>query len=325
MKTMKTATIISLALAGSLPIAHAAEDANFPVAPIKMVVPYPPGGTVDIVARLLAQAMAAKLGQPVTVDNKAGAGTLIGADFVAKSKPDGYTLLVAPNTTLTVAPNIYKKIPFRMEQLDPIGFIASSQFVITVNAKSPYASLQDLLAASRKDPARVSYGSFGTGTITHLAGELMNQTAGVQMLHVPYKGAAPALTDLLGNSISMMFDAVPAAAVQVKGGSIRALAVTGKERSAVMPHVPTVAEAGLPNYRVDGWIALVAPAGTPKQVRETLGKALDAVSADPAFQKQLRDSGLDPAVDRKVNANAFIAEESQRFHRVTEAAKITLD
>ncbi|MET4578874.1 Bug family tripartite tricarboxylate transporter substrate binding protein [Ottowia thiooxydans] len=325
MKTMKTAIILSLALASSLPIARAAEDRAFPVAPVKMVVPYPPGGTVDIVARLLAQAMAGRLGQPVTVDNKAGAGTLIGADFVAKSKPDGYTLLVAPNTTLTVAPNIYKKIPFRMEQLDPIGFIASNQFVITVNAKSPYASLQDLLDASRKDPERISYGSFGTGTITHLAGELMNQTAAVHMLHVPYKGAAPALTDLLGNNISMMFDAVPAAAIQVKSGSIRALAVTGKERSALLPNVLTVAEAGLPNYRVDGWIALVAPTGTPKHVRETLSKTLDAVSVDPVFQRQLRDSGLDPAVDRKVNVNAFIAEESQRFHRVAERAKLSLD
>lgn len=319
--------LMLLALIGGASfLASAATQPAFPTAPIHFIVPYSAGGTVDIVGRLVAQGMAAKLGQPAVVENKAGAGSLIGADYVAKSRPDGYTVLVAPNTTLTVAPNLYKSNVFRASQIDPLGLVSTNQFVLTVNGKSPLNNLQDLIAAAKKEPNKLSYGTSGSGTIFHLMGASFNQAADTKILHVPYKGSSNAMADLLGNSISMMFDAIPASIPHIRSGNLKAIVVTGPARSPLLPNVPTIAESGLPNYKVEGWIALGAPNGLPAPIREALRKALESLRNDAEFQKQLRDLGVEPASNAaSAQLGERIKAESSQFQLIINQAKITLD
>jgi len=316
-----------LALAGGAScVASATTPPAFPNAPIHFIVPYSAGGTVDIVGRLVAQGMAAKLGQPAIVENKAGAGSLIGADYVAKSRADGYTVLVVPNTTLTVAPNLYKNSVFRASQIDPIGLVSTNQFILTVNGKSPINNLQDLIAAAKKEPNKLSYGTSGSGTIFHLMGASFNQAADTAILHIPYKGSSNAMADLLGNSISMMFDAIPASIPHIRSGNLKAIAVTGPARSPLLPNVPTISESGLPNFQVEGWIALGAPNGLPAPIRETLRKALESLRNDAEFQKQLRDLGVEPASNAEsAQLGERIKAESSRLQMIINQGKIALD
>ena len=323
---VRTACLLATALSTTWS-AHAADAtaAKYPAALIKLVVPYPPGGTVDIVGRLFAQALTTKLGQQVIVDNRPGAGTIVGTDAVAKSKPDGYTLLVTPNTTMTIVPLLYAKRPYQQSDLDVLGLIATTQFVITANKQLPANNIAELVALAKKEPDKLSFGSFGNGTTSQLGGEQLNQMAGIKIQHVPYKGAGPALQDLIGNNISIMVDAVPAAAVQIKGGSIKALAVTGLARSELLPDVPTVAESGYPHYRLDGWIGLVAPAGLPDGVRQIVANALSGIAQAPEFQKSMRDAGMEPLPKSMPPIAAVIKDQLERHRQVIEKAHIRID
>jgi tripartite-type tricarboxylate transporter receptor subunit TctC len=279
-------------LAFAAPLAFAA----YPDKPVTLVVPYPPGGATDVLARILNKGLAQRLGQPVIVENKAGAGTAIGAAAVAKSAPDGYTLLISSNTTFTVNPALKRVLPYDpVLQFESIGLIGSSPLVLLAHPAVAAATVPELVALARSQPGKLSFGSFGAGTTSHLAGELFKVMTGADLLHVPYKGSAPAMTDLIGGQVALTFDTNVAAMPQVAAGKVKAIAVTSRKRSALMPSVPTVAEAGYPDYEMVPWIAIVAPRGLSAEVRGKLGRALQQTLADPASRSALEKAGVEVA------------------------------
>ena len=239
-------------------------QAAFPDKPIRIIVPFAPGGGVDIMARLVADFMGRDFGKSVIVENKPGAGTIMGTAAAANSTPDGYTLLMA-SAPYAIIPSIKAKLPYDpFKAFAPVALVARSFDIVVVNPKLPFKSVQDVIAYAKANPAKLNFGSPGIGSSPHLAGELFKSLAHVDITHVPYKGSAPALTDLLSGQIQLMFSTVPSAAAYVRGGQLRALAVTSVQRSAAYPDLPTVAEAGVPDYVVEGWYGLFAPAGTPR-------------------------------------------------------------
>ncbi len=279
-------------LALAAPLASAA----YPDKPVTLVVPYPPGGATDVLARILNKGLAQRLGQPVIVENKAGAGTAIGAAAVAKSAPDGYTLLISSNTTFTVNPALKRVLPYDpVLQFESIGLIGSSPLVLLAHPAVAAGTVPELVALARSQPGKLSFGSFGAGTTSHLAGELFKVMTGADLLHVPYKGSAPAMTDLIGGQVPLTFDTNVAAMPQVASGKVKAIAVTSRKRSALMPSVPTVAEAGYPDYEMVPWIAIVAPRGLSAEVRGKLGRALQQTLADPASRSALEKAGVEVA------------------------------
>src|SRR4051794_40505861 len=260
-------------------------SAAYPEKIIRIVVPFAPGGGTDVIARTLAQEMSKDLGGSIIIENRPGAGTILGTQAVAGSEPDGYTLLMGTFAN-AVNPSLYAKLPYDPQRdFAPVALIARSFNIVVVNAASPIKSIADLIAAAKADPDRLSYGTYGTGTSAHLAGELFKSMAHVNLTTVPYKGAAPAITDLLGGRIEVMFTTVASAASLIAGGQLRALAVTSAERSPAFPDVPTVAEAGVSGYAAESWYGLYAPARTPAAVIERLNKSASAAVQSDAFKK----------------------------------------
>ena len=281
-------------LAAILCGAHLLAQAAFPDKPITVVVPYPPGGATDILARKLAGPMGQRLGQPVIVENKAGAGTAIGATLVAKSAPDGYTLLISSNTTFTVNAALKSSLPYDpLKDFESIGLIGSSPLVLLAHPKLPASNVKELLDLARRDPKGLHFGSFGVGTSAHLAGEMFKVMTGANMVHVAYKGSAPAMTDLIGGQIPLSFDTSVAALPQMANGKVKAIAVTTRQRSPQMPQVPSVAEAGFPDYEMVPWIAYVGRRGMPAEVSARLTRALKECLADAAVKAELQKVGLD--------------------------------
>ncbi|MBP0621020.1 Bug family tripartite tricarboxylate transporter substrate binding protein [Cupriavidus consociatus] len=269
--------------------------AEFPDRPIRLVVPFPPGGSVDSVARLVSVQLSERLKQQVVIDYKPGAATIVGAETVARSTPDGYTLLLGTSTTFVVNPIIYRKLNYNPDtSFDPIGMLGSNSLVLLANNGVAAQTLPQLLADIKAKPGTYSYGSHGTGSTVNFAGEMLWNAAGVKVLHVPYKGSAPAMTDVMGGQIPLSFDAVPASVAALKGGKIRALAVTGPKRNPMLPNVPTVAESGFPGFRMDSWFAIVAPKGVPAAARQKLVTELAKTMADPALQEKLVNLGFEP-------------------------------
>src|SRR5260221_2336540 len=265
--------------------------ASYPERLVKIVVPCAPGGGTDSVARTLAQEMAKDLGQSVIIENKPGAGTIIGTQSVATSEGDGYTLLMGTFAN-AVNPSLNSKLPYDPHKdFAPVALVARSFNIVVVNAKSPYQSIADLITAAKAEPDKLSYGTYGTGTSAHLAGELFKSLAKVNLTTVPYKGAAPAITDLLGGQIQVMFTTVASAASLIAAGQLRALAVTSAERSPAFPQLPTVAEAGVPGYAAESWYGLFAPAKTPKDVIDRLNKSAAAAGPSEAFKPLGRNEG----------------------------------
>src|SRR5438477_2284523 len=260
-------------------------SAGYPERIIKIVVPFAPGGGTDVIARTLAQEMARDLGQSVIIENKPGAGTIIGTQAVATSEPDGYTLLMGTFAN-AVNPNLYAKLAYDQHRdLAAVALVARSFNIVVVNPNSGIRSIADLIAAARSEPDKLSYGTFGTGTSAHLAGEFFKHMAKVNLTTVPYKGAAPAITDLIGGQIQVMFTTVASAASLIEGGQLRALAVTSAERSPAFPQLPTVSEAGVPGYDAEAWYGLFVPARTPADIIARLNRsAATAVQAEP-FRK----------------------------------------
>jgi tripartite-type tricarboxylate transporter receptor subunit TctC len=311
------------ALAVMLPNADAL--ALYPERIVKIVVPFAPGGGTDSVARTLAQEMAKDLGPPVIIENKPGAGTIVGTQAVATTEGDGYTLLMGTFAN-AVNPSLNAKLPYDPHKdFAPVALVARSFNIVVVNAKSPYHSIADLIAAAKAEPDKLSYGTYGTGTSAHLAGELFKSMAKVNLTMVPYKGAAPAITDLLAGQIQVMFTTVASAASLIEGGQLRALAVTSAERSPAFLNVPTVAEAGVPGYSAESWYGLFAPAKTPPEIIDRLNKSAAVAVKAESFNKLSVNEGLVMVAAPPAELDRYFQGEEQRWRRVIEAAGIKIE
>jgi tripartite-type tricarboxylate transporter receptor subunit TctC len=299
--------------------------AAYPDRPIRIIVPFAPGGGSDIAARVMSESMTRELGQPVIVDNKPGAGTVIGSDFVAKSAPDGYTLLLA-SFAFAVMPSVQPKLPYPgIRAFAPVILMGRSPNVLLVNASKPFRSVADLVAAARKDPGALTYASFGNATSAHLAGALFAHLTDVDLTHVPYRGSGPALTDLLSGRVDMLFATAATVAGATSGGRLRALAVTTAGRSAAYPDLPTVAEAGVPGYAAEGWYGLYAPAGTPREAIERLNATANQAVRTEAFHRQLAEEGLSIVGGEPARLDEYVRAEEARWREVVRRANITAD
>ena len=306
---------------GTLPRFAAAQ--TYPAKPIKLVVPFPPGGLIDTMARLIGPRLAQELGQPVVIDNKPGAGGNLGAAEVARSTPDGYTLLMA-SPPLTISPALYATMPYKPEQIIPVGLIGRVPNVLLVNPKSGINKVADLLAKAKSSPGKLNYASNGNGTSLHLSAELLKSTTGTFITHIPYRGAAQAVTGLIAGEVDMMFENLPSVIGQIQGGSVKALAVTTRRRSKTIPSIPTLAESGLPDFDVSAWYGLAAPAGTPASVVIRLEQALEKITNDPETARSMETRGADVGFLNAQLTGAFMAADAAKWKRVASFAKITL-
>jgi len=296
---------------------------TWPAKPVRLVVPFPPGGGTDIVARAMAVKLAAQFKQPVVIDNKPGASTIIGTDAVAKAAPDGYTLLLSGSTSYTVNPALRAKLPYDpMKDLAPIAIVARTPLVLVVNGNSPWKSVNELIAAAKATPKSVRYATFGSGSGPHLAGELFALAAGVQLQDVPYKGSSQSTIAVIGGEIEMGIDTVAGVAPHVKSGKLRALGIVGPTRSSLLPDVPTMAELKLPEATFDAWYGFAAPARTPAPVLARLQHDVTATMADPALQAQLRAQGMEPVAIGSVAFRAQMEQEIARYLALAHRAGI---
>lgn len=307
----------------AVPAMSAIAAEAFPSRPIRLIVPFTPGGTTDILARLVAQKAGETLGQPMVVENRPGAGGNIGAEAAARSAADGYTLLMGTLGTQVTNQFIYPRMPYdSAKDFAPVTLVANSPNVLLVNSTLPANSIGELIALARREPGKINYASTSTGGSPHLSGELLSMMAGVRMQHVPYKGAAPAMTDLLAGQVNLMFDNLPSALAQIQGGKIKALAVTGAKRASVLPSVPTVRESGLPDYEVNSWFGLLAPAGTPPERVRQLQQAVDKVLAMPDVRKRIQELGAEPGGEGSAAFAAQIKADTDKWARVIRSAGI---
>lgn len=312
----------SLCVAAALPV----QAQSYPSKPVTLVVPFTAGGTTDIIGRIVADGLGKRLGQPVIIDNRGGAGGNIGAGAVAQAKSDGYTLLLGYNGTNAINPSLYKKLPWDpIKSFDPISMVARVNNVVVVNPALDIKTLPDLVVHAKAHPGELNYGSAGAGSIFHLAGEMFQQLAGVRMTHVPYKGAAPALTDLMGGQVQVMFSTIPAALSFIKAGKLRAIAVTGPQRSPLFPELPTAGEAGYPVMVVDSWFAVFAPKGLPADVQASLNKALRDVIADPAIVKKMEEQGAQPVGSTPAELMTLLNKDIRSWSAIISSAKVSLD
>ncbi|MBI5277080.1 MAG: tripartite tricarboxylate transporter substrate binding protein [Burkholderiales bacterium] len=306
----------AFALGAGLASPAALAQGAWPTRPIRIVVTFPPGGAPDTIARIFADKWAA-LGQPITVDNKPGAGGNIGADFVAKSAGDGHTLVVGTVGTHAINAALYERMPFNhVRDFTPITFLASTPNLLVVNKAVPASSVKELVELAKKQP--LSFGSSGSGTSIHLSGELFNTMAGVKMQHVPYKGRAQAIPDLLGGRIQLIFDNMPSALPLVKSGEIKAIAVTSAVRSPAAPHIPTIAESGLPGFEATSWFAMLGPAGIPRDVQMRINAEALKVLAMPDVKDKLTGLGLEPAPGTPEALAALIQAETAKWAKVVK-------
>ena len=301
--------------------AHAADA--WPDKPVKIIVPFAAGGTTDVVARLVGQKLGDLWGQPVIVEDRAGAGGNIGTDVVAKSPPDGYTLVMVSGSIVTANPYMYKRMPFDAEKdLLPVATVATGPMVLVVNATNPAKDFQSFIAQARQEKGKFTMGSAGIGSQVHLIGEMFTYAAGIEATHVPYKGESAAATDLMGNQITFMTGNLAAASPAIKAGRLRALAVTGKVRSATLPDVPTMDEAGLKGFDAQGWFGLMAPAGTPKEIVARINSDTRKVLDSAEMKARLEGLGMSGAWDRPEDMAAMIKSESARWAKVIKDRNI---
>ena len=312
-----------LLLAGAALAATAAQAQSWPARPIRLVVPFPPGGLIDNMARLLGPRLSQELGQPLVIDNKPGAGGNLGAAEAARAAPDGYTLLMA-SPPLTISPALYTSLPYKPEQIAPVGLVGRVPNVLLVNPKSGILSVADLLARVRQAPGRMNYASNGNGTSLHLSAELFKSTSSTFITHIPYRGAAAAVTGLMAGEVDMMFENLPSVLGQIQGGAVRALAVTTRARSKALPQVPTLVESGMPDFDVSAWYGLAAPAGTPAAVIERVSRALEKVAGDPEVMRAMESRGADVGFMSAPAMGSFMAADAAKWKRVAGYARITL-
>ncbi|WP_375141210.1 Bug family tripartite tricarboxylate transporter substrate binding protein [Ideonella alba] len=315
--------LAALALAGG-PLAAQAQA--FPSKPVKIIIGFPAGGPLDAHARLLADELGKRLGQPVVIDYKAGAGGTVGAEFVAKSEPDGHTLLMANTGTMVINPAVYSKLSYQtLKDFAPVARTAQQPLALVVNPAVPANSVAELVKLAKSQPGRLNYGSAGNGGISHLVPEMFKQATGTFIVHIPYRGSAPAFTDLIAGQVQLMAESVPQAAQYVKAGKLRALAVTSRERSAALPDTPTLIESGLMGFDVVGFYGVLAPAGTPRPVLEKLSGAFKAVLETPDIRTRMVSQGADPAFLDHEAFRGFLATEMPRWAAAVKASGTKLD
>ena len=326
MKTPLRRLLGAALLAAASLVSFAAACAAYPDKPIHFVVPYPAGGPLDAVARLLAQKVSDRLKQPVVVDNKPGAGGNIGADLVAKSAPDGYTLLMGAVATHAINPTLYASIPYDAQKdFIAVTQIASTPNVLVVNPSLPVHDVKEFIAYAKANPGKLNFGSGSTGSAGHLAGELFKSMAGVQMTHIPYKGAAPAMNDLIGGQIQLMFDNLASSLAQVKAGKIRALAVTTAKRTPLAPDLPTIAESGLAGFDINTWFGLFVPANTPHEIVSLLHDEFVRALHEPDVREKMTAMGAEPVGNTPEQFAAYIRSEGQKYARIIKASGAKAD
>jgi tripartite-type tricarboxylate transporter receptor subunit TctC len=299
---------------------------GYPERPIRMLVGFPPGGGVDIAARLMAVEMQKTLGQPITVENRSGAAGNIATDAAAKAAPDGYTLLMGNTGSLSINPALYPKLAFDVQRdLAPVGLVSTSPLVVLVHPSQPAKTLAELIAQGKKDKGRISYGTGGAGSISHLAFELLKAQTGADMVHVPYRGGAPAITDLLAGQLQVVVEGVPIAAPFLSSQKLRALAVTSPKRSPALPEVPTAAEAGFPDFTATAWYGIAVPAGTPAPIVAKLNAAINTALRDPGLREKLAQQGSEPAGGTPAQFGDFLHKELARWANAVKVSGAKID
>jgi tripartite-type tricarboxylate transporter receptor subunit TctC len=302
---------------------HGAFAQAFPAKPLTLVVPFPPGGATDVVARMLGGKLGEKLGQTIVIDNRAGAGTIVGASFVAHAPADGYTMLISSGSTFTINPALNPKLPYDpVKSFEPIGLIGRTPLMLIANAAVPVDNLKQLVAAMKAAPDKYVYGSFGQGTTAHFAGELMWRELGIRLMHVPYKGSAPAMNDLVSGQIPFSVDTITAAMPQIKAGKIKPIAVTSAVRAPQLPAVPTVAESGHPGFVAESWIGVFVPRGVPEAARTRLQNALAETLKDADLHARLVANGLRPGFEPPSAVATLIEQELPRMRATAQRAGI---
>jgi tripartite-type tricarboxylate transporter receptor subunit TctC len=297
-----------------------------PNRPLRMVVPFPPGGATDVVARVLAERMQEKLGQPVTVENRTGAGGNVGVENVVRSAPDGLTMLMGTTGTLTINPHLYANMGFNpANDLAGISMAFATDHVLVVNPSVAAQTAQEFIALLKARPGQLSFGSGGNGSSTHLVPELFKLVAQVDMQHVPYRGSAPALNDLVAGNVQVMLDQLPSALPMIQGGRVRALAVSGPRRSRLLPDLPTMAELGLPQAEATSWGAVMAPAGTPAPAIARLNAVIREALAEPGVQQRLAAAGADAVVSTPAELAGIMRSETEKWGRVVREARVTVN
>jgi len=321
----RLAIYTALASAATLALPARAQD-RYPSKPLTYIVPFPAGGTTDILARLIGQKLGTVLGTTIVVDNKGGAGGSIGSELASRAAPDGYTLLGGTISSHAINVSLYPKLGYDpIKSFSPVVLIGSNPVVLVVGQNSPYKTLQDVLAAARAKPKTVTSASAGSGTSQHLALELLGFQSGTQFIHVPYKGSSPAIQDVMGGQVDMMFDTTVVAGPHIQSGKVRALAVTSARRLESMPNVPTVAESGVPGFEVMSWQGIFVPANTPKPLIDRLHTEIMAVLQQPEMQDRLKSLGMQPSSMTTDQVSAFQKSEVDKWAQVIKAANIKLD
>lgn len=312
-KTLVAAALLATGMGSAL------AQADFPSKPLTMIVPFSAGGTTDILARIVGQALGQELGESIIIENKPGAGGNIGAQQAARAKADGYTLFMGTVGTHAINQSLYKKLPYDpLKDFTPLSRVATVPNLLVAHPSRPYKTVQEMIAYAKANPGDVTYGSPGSGASPHVSGALFQSVTGAELTHIPYKGSAPAVSDLLGNQIAVMFDNMPSAIQHVRSGKLRPIAVTTAKRSPELPDVPTIAEAGVPGYEATSWFGLWAPAGTPAPVLDKLHSALTKVLQDPAVVKKIADQGGEVVIDTPAEFEAFIQSEAAKWGKVVK-------
>jgi tripartite-type tricarboxylate transporter receptor subunit TctC len=323
-----TVGAVSLAavLVTGLTVAAPAAAQTYPTRTITIVVPFPAGGTTDILARIVGQGLPKELGQPVVIDNRAGAGGNIGGALVAKAPADGHTLFMGTVGTHAINAALYKKMPFdHVKDFAPLTRVAMVPNLLVAHPAQPFKTVKELIAYAKANPGKLNFGSSGNGSSIHLSGELFKSMTDIDIVHVPYKGSAPAVTDLLGGQIGVMFDNMPSAIQHVRSGKLRPIAVTTVKRSPELPDVPTIAEAGVPGYEAHSWFGMFAPAGTPAPVLAKLHTALAKVLSDAAVKKQIAGQGAEPYNEKPEQFAEFITKETAKWSKVVKNSGASID
>jgi tripartite-type tricarboxylate transporter receptor subunit TctC len=316
--SVRSALLALLLAAASL----AATAQTYPSKPLHVIAPFPPGGPVDVLGRVLAQGLSEAMGQPAVVENKVGAAGNIGMELAAKAAPDGYTLAIVPLGNIAVNPALYPNLPYKAADLAPVTMLATVENVLVVNSAVPARSLKELLALAAQKPGSLSFASPGAGSQSHLAGELLALDGSVQLLHVPYKGVGPALNDLLGGQVTMMFAQMSSVLPHIKSGKLRPLGVASLKRSPLLPETPTIAEQGLPRFEAVPWYALMVPAGTPRSVIDKLNSETAKLFAAPALKEKLSALGMDAAAGKPADLAAAIQADTLRWTEVIRRKNI---
>ncbi len=320
---LRTGLLAAAALV--IPLAAQAQNAEYPDKPIRLIVPYPPGGGTDVIARIVQERFQALLGQPVIIDNRGGAAGSIGTEAAAKSAPNGYTVLFTLSSH-TINPSIYPKLPFdTAKDFEPVGMVASLPQILVASMQFPANTVAELITLAKAKPGTLSFASVGNGSPGHLAGELFKLRTGTEMTHIPYRGGGPAVSDVLGGQVPLLWVSIPAAAQFVKAGKLKALAVSTQKRSAAFPDIPTMQEAGVPDFEVDSWYAMFVPAKTPRPVIDKLNRVINTVVHEPAIRDKLLAQGSEGVGGKPEELGKVVTAELARWNKLAKDARIKID